>query len=158
MKRISLLITFIVLNLVVNAQSFNEDKIAFSNFLKRMYTTAPFEGVKVVDDYESQYLISVISLDKAKYPSESIRNRIAQVKAQSQASSFLNGATISMDMVITSKEVKDSTNNFKTIVETVEQIKQKSVGFSQGLEVLTVFEHIDGIRMVFIYFRQLNIE
>jgi hypothetical protein len=63
-----------------------------------------------------------------------------------------------MDMVITSKEVKDSTNNFKTIVETVEQIKQKSVGFSQGLEVLTVFEHIDGIRMVFIYFRQLNIE
>lgn len=142
----------------LNAQSFNEDKTAFSNFLKRMYTVKPFEGVKIIDDYDHQYLVSFISLEKGKYTNESTMNRVAQVKAQSQASTFLNGATVSMDMVITTKENKDSTNNVKTIVETVEQIKQNSTGFSQGLEVLTVFEHIDGIRMVFIYFRQLNIE
>lgn len=140
----------------LNAQSFNEDKTAFSNFLNRMHTAKPFEGVKIVDDYDHQYIISVISLEKVKYGSESIMNRVAQVKAQSQASTFLNGATISMDMVITTKETKDSTNNVKTIVETVEQIKQNSVGFSQGLELLTNFDNADSLRMVFIYIRELK--
>ena len=140
---------------IANAQSFNDDKPAFANFIKRMYNSSPFEGVKIVDDYDNQYLISVISLDKAKYTSESIMNRVAQVKAQSQASSFLNGATISMDMVITTKETKDSTNKITTIVETVEQIKQNSSGFSQGLELLTNFDNADGKRGVFVYMREI---
>ena len=140
------------------SQSFNSDKTEFSNFIKRMYTAKPFEGVKIVDDYDNQFLISVISLEKAKYSSESDMNRVAQVKAQSQASTFLNGATISMDMVITTKETKDSTNNFKTIIETVEQIKQNSAGFSQGLELLTNFDNADSLRMVFIYCRELKKE
>lgn len=129
-----------------------------TNFIKRMYTAKPFEGVKIVDNYDHQCLISVISLEKVKYTSESIMNRVAQVKAQSQASTFLNGATISMDMVITTKETKDSTNNVKTIVETVELIKQNSVGFSQGLELLTNFDNADSLRIVFIYIRELKIE
>ena len=161
MKKINLKIiitSFLVLFLFANshAQSFNEDKTAFSNFLKRMYTAKTFEGVKIVDDYNHQYLISVISLEKAKYTNESTMNRVAQVKAQSQASTFLNGATITMDMVITTKESKDSANNVKTIVETVEQIKQNSVGFSQGLELLSVFPNGDDKRMVFIYGRAIK--
>jgi len=139
-------------------QGFSDEKVSLTNFIKRMYTAKPFEGVKIVDDYDHQYLISVISLEKAKYTSESIMNRVAQVKAQSQASTFLNGATISMDMVITTKEFKDSTNNVKTIVETVEQIKQNSVGFSQGLELLTNFDNTDNLRMVFIYIREMKKE
>jgi len=138
------------------AQSFNNDKTAFSNFLKRMYTASPFEGVKIVDDYDHQYLVSVISLEKAKYTSESTMNRVAQVKAQSQASTFLNGATISMDMIITTKETKDEKNDIATIVETVEQIKQNSVGFSQGLELLINFDKEDKLRMVWIYVRELK--
>jgi hypothetical protein len=61
-----------------------------------------------------------------------------------------------MDMVITIKETKDSTNDVKTIVETVEQIKQNSVGFSQSLELLTNFDNADSLRMVFIYIRELK--
>ena len=154
MKKIFLFLTLII-TLSANAQSFNDEKVSLTNFIKRMYTAKPFEGVKIVDDYDHQYLISVISLEKAKYTSESTMNRVAQVKAQSQANTFLNGATISMDMVITTKESKDSTNNVKTIVETVEQIKQNSVGFSQGLELLTNFDNADSKRMVFIYFREI---
>ena len=148
----------LILSLFENsqAQSFNNDKTAFSNFLKRMYTASPFEGVKIVDDYDYQYLVSVISLEKAKYTSESTMNRVAQVKAQSQASTFLNGASISMDMIITTKEVKDSSNNLKIITETVESIKQNSVGFSQGLEFLTSLASQDNLRTVFIYIRKLE--
>jgi hypothetical protein len=139
-------------------QGYSDEKVSLTNFLKRMYTATPFEGVKIVDDYDNQFLISVISLEKAKYSSESSMNRVAQVKAQSQASTFLNGATISMDMVITTKETKDSINNITTIIETVEQIKQNSTGFSQGLELLTNFDNSNSLRMVFIYFRELKKE
>jgi hypothetical protein len=156
MKRLSLLMAFIVIQFNANAQSFNEDKTAFSNFLKRMYVATPFEGVKVVDDYEKQYLISVISLDKAKYTSESIMNRVAQVKAQSQASTFLNGAHISMDLIINTREVTDTKGQTESITETMEQIKQNSVGFSKGLELLTNFDSADGKKVVFVYMRKLD--
>ena len=157
MKKILFLFSFaFVLNL--NAQSFNEDKTAFSNFIKKMYTSSPFEGVKIVDDYKQQYLISVISLEKAKYTSESTMNRVAQVKAQSQANTFLNGSTISMDMVIRTTETKDSTQNSKTIVESVETIKENASGFSQGLELLTNFDNSDSKRMVFVYCREMKKE
>ena len=152
-----LFIAFLLLSRLSFSQSFNEDKTAFSNFLKRMYTSTPFEGVKIVDDYDHQYLVSVISLDKAKYTNPSIMNRVAQVKAQSQANTFLNGATISMEMVIktTEQKTKDSNN---TVVETIESIKQNSMGFSQGLELLTNFDNTDNNRMVFIYFREIKKE
>jgi hypothetical protein len=151
-------ITFIFFLFIgnLNAQSFNDDKVSLSNFMKRMYTSKPFEGVKIIDDYDHDYLVSIISLDKTKYTNESIMNRVAQVKAQSQASTFLNGATISMDMVITTTEKKDTQNNVNTIVETVEQIKQNSAGFSQGLELLSNFDNSDNSRMVYIYIREIK--
>lgn len=155
LKRLCLLI--LLGNVItINAQTFNVDKTSFANFLKRMYNATPFEGVKIVDDYERQYLVSVISLDRAKYTSESTMNRVAQVKAQSQANTFLNGANISMDMIISTKETKDSTNKITTIVETIEQIKQNASGFSQGLELLTNFDNSDTKRMTFIYIRELK--
>jgi hypothetical protein len=83
-------------------------------------------------------------------------NRVAQVKAQSQANTFLNGSNISMDIVIRTTETTDTTLNTKMIVETVESIKQNSSGFSQGLELLTNFDNSDGKRMVFIYMRELK--
>jgi hypothetical protein len=149
-----LLFSSILISIAINAQSFNEDKVSFGNFIKRMYAASPFEGVKIVDDYDHQYMISVISLDKAKYTDPSVMNRIAQVKAQSQANTFLNGASISMDMVIKTSEKTTSNSNI-TLVETIESIKQNSTGFTQGLELLTNFDNADSKRLVFIYMREI---
>ena len=151
-----LLLCLILFN-ATSAQSFNEDKTAFSNYLKRMYSATPFEGVKIVDDYDHQYLISVISLDKAKYADPSLMNRVSLVKAQSQANTFINGASIMMDMVITTTEktTKDSTS---TVVQSLESIKQNSTGFTQGLELLSNFDNSDSKRMVFIYYREIKKE
>lgn len=155
-KYFLLFLLFFNLKLDINAQSFSEEKLSLTNLVKRMYTSKPFEGVKIVDDYDHQYLVSVISLEKAKYTSEATMNRVAQVKAQSQANTFLNGANILMDMVISTKETKDSTNKTTTIVEMVEQIKQNSMGFTQGLELLTNFDNSNALRMVFIYAREMK--
>jgi len=152
-----LMILFFSISLSLFSQSFNEDKTSLANFIKRMYTDTPFEGVKIVDDYDHKYLISVLSLDKAKYTNPSVMNRVAQVKAQSQANTFLNGATISMDMVIKTTETKTK-DSINTIVETIESIKQNSMGFTQGLELLTNFENADGKRIVFVYMREMKVE
>jgi hypothetical protein len=122
-----------------------------------MYTATPFEGVKIVDDYDHQYLISVISLDKAKYADPTLMNRVSLVKAQSQANTFINGSSITMDMVITTTEktAKDPTS---TVTQSVESIRQNSTGFTQGLELLSNFENSNSKRMVFIYYREIKKE
>jgi hypothetical protein len=154
MKKL-LLILSVIVSFTSFGQSINEEKIVLSNFIKRMYSATPFDGVKIMDDYDHQYLVSLISIDKAKYTDPSVMNRVAQVKAQSQANTFLNGATIRMEMIIktTEQKTKDSNN---TLVETIESIKQNSMGFTQGLELLTNFDNADNKRMVFIYFRELK--
>ena len=88
----SLFVIFFISSFISsNAQSFNEEKTAFANFIKRMHVAAPFDGVKIVEDYDKKYLISVVALDKSKYANASTLNRVAQVKSQAQfATVFLN--------------------------------------------------------------------
>ena len=95
--KVKLLFVLLVVSSLSYCQSINDDKTSVTNFIKRMYNSAPFEGVKVIDDYDHQYFISVLSLEKGKYPNEAMMNRVAQVKGQSQANIFFNGSTISSD-------------------------------------------------------------
>lgn len=157
MQKINLVLFFLLLIATKNtySQSFNEDKTSMVNFLKRMYNSSPFEGVKIVDDYDHQYLVSVLSLDKTKYTNPSIMNRVAQVKAQSQANTYLNGSNISMDLVIKTSEQKTG-DKTETVVESIESIKENAIGFSQGLELLNNFENEVTKRMVFIYCREIT--
>jgi hypothetical protein len=146
---------FVILTIDSSAQSFNEDKISFMNFVKRMYTASPFEGVKIVEGYDKEVMISVVSIEVAKYPSESIRNRVAQVKAQEKASTFVNGAEISLDVIISTKESTDGNNQVTRVTESLERIRQSSTGFSQGLELLQTFENNDKSKIVYIFGREL---
>ena len=138
-----------------NAQSFNEDKTAFSNFIKRMYMSSPFDGVKIIEDYDHQYMVSVIGMDKAKYADPSVMNRVAQVKAQSQVNTFLNGASIDMSLVVRTTETTEAGQS-KVTTESLEQIKQNSTGFSQGLELLSNFDNAEGKKVVYVYVREIK--
>ena len=73
------------------AQSYNQERIALMKFVERMYNNEPFEGCRIIDDYDSSYILSVVELDKSKYSSNSIMNRVAQVKSQRNAGEFFNG-------------------------------------------------------------------
>ncbi len=153
--RIIFIFLYFVISITGFTQSINEEKITLSNFIKRMYTAKAFEGVKIMDDYDHHYLVSVVSLDKTKYTNPSIMNRVAQVKSQSQASTFLNGATINMEMVIKTTE-RESKGSSSVLTETIESIKQNSSGFSQGLELLSNFDSSDNNRTIFIYIREIK--
>jgi len=153
-----IMIFFCIFNIAnANSQGYNENKTTVTNFLKRMYASAPFEGVKVVEDYDNKYFISVISLEKAKYTSQSIMIRVAQVKGQSQANTFFNGSTISSDFIIrTTEEKYKGATESKSTVETIETIKEDSFGFVKAMELLTNFDIEDGKRVLFIYFKEIN--
>lgn len=127
-------------------QGFNTDRTALTNFLVRMYENAPFDGVKAVEDYNNAYLMSVVSLDKSKYKSETTLNRVASVKAMSQASRFFNGANISEDMIIRTSEKSDGSSD----TEIIENIRENSVGYVKQLEMLVNFPNKDGFQ-VFIF-------
>ena len=153
MKKL-LLILIITYSTLSYSQSFNGDKVSLTNFIKRMYTATPFEGVKIIDDYDHQYFISVLSLEKAKYTNDAIMNRVAQVKGQSQANLFFNGSTISSNLVIKTNETKIE-NKTNTVVETIESIKENSIGFVKSMELLINFDNVDGKRMVFIFYKEM---
>jgi len=156
MKKIILLL-FIGCAFSSYGQGFNDDKTAFSNFLKRMYNSSPFEGVKLVEDYDNEYIISVLSLEKGT-KSFSILSRVAQVKAQRQVSTFFNGSTVTAEFIIKTTEEKADSSEVKTTVETIEKIKENSVGFVKGLELLTNFDIDEGERMLFIYIKKIEDE
>lgn len=139
MRRSSFVLFFMMMVGVCSAQSYNSERTALSNFLIRMYNNAPFEGVRVVEDYEHSYLLSVVSLDANKYQgNESAMNRVASVKAMSQASRFFNGSRITDELII--RTVESSTG--QTDTEIIETINENSTGYVKALEQLTNF--IDG--------------
>lgn len=121
-----------------------------TNFLVRMYENAPFEGVKIVEDYDNAYLMSVVKIDKEKYKSESALNRVAQVKAMSQASRFFNGSDITDDMIIKTTEKGAGTSDS----EIIENIREHSAGYVKQLEHLTNFTTSEG-KQVFIFLTPL---
>lgn len=133
------------------AQNYNQERTALTNFLVRMYENAPFDGVKAVEDYDNTYLMSVVKLDKTKYKSESALNRVASVKAMSQASRFFNGSNITDDMIIRTTEKADGSS----VTEIIENIRENSVGYVKQLEQLTNFAAPDG-HHVFIFITPLN--
>ena len=66
MKKVLILFILVVSAFMdVFAQSYNQERIALENFLVRMYKNAPFEGVKIVSDYNNTYLLSVVLVKKS---------------------------------------------------------------------------------------------
>lgn len=148
MRRVCNLLFFVVLALPCLAQGYNTERTSFTRFLVRMYNNAPFEGVRIVQDYDSTYLMSVLSLDPAKYGgNESTMNRVASVKAMLQANRFFNGSSITDDLIIRTTE--DSVTGHST-TEIIESIREHSMGYVQSLEQLTNFRGANG-RQVFIF-------
>ena len=136
MKTILLAISLLFGMIAVQAQSYDQERMALKNFLVRMYKAEPFEGVKVVSDYENNYLLSVVLVKNSA--SESATNRIAQVKSQRQVSQYLGGLVqVNSETIIrTTEKVKEE----KTVEEITDIIKENSIGFTKALEVLTVLD------------------
>ena len=153
MKKILLPLFMLFSSLVVSAQSYDEDRIILSNFVERLYNNAPFDGCRIIDDYDHSYLLSVVLLDKAKYKVPSAMNRVAQVKSQRNAGEFLNGTQSYSEFTIKTpkSEKKDSID----VSETIEVIKSSSTGFVQQMQLLTTFDESENNK-VYVFYKQIK--
>lgn len=132
------------------SQSFNQENAELERFLQRMYSSNPFEGIKVFTDYENTYLLSVVTLILDNYESSSAMNRVACVKAASQASKFFNGSQITSECII--RTVNKQDRAMETTIEEV--INENSIGYVNMLELITSFESDN--HSVFIYGKKID--
>lgn len=137
------------------SQSFNQDKIALTNFITRMYNNQPWIGVKIFLDYENKYLLSVVKLKTSNYSSENSMVRVAEVKSRAQSNQFLNGSYISSETIITS--TRSSKKNSYSVEEIQDVLRELSFGFVETMELITSFSpEEEKDYKVFVYLKLLE--
>lgn len=151
-KSIVLSILFIGMTTNIFAQGYDQERIQLANFIERMYNNAPFDGCRIVDDYDNSYLLSVVALDKSKYKTPQIMNRVADVKSQRNAGEFFNGSQSYTEMTIKTPKGEEHESD---MTEVYELIRTNSIGYVRQMQLLTSFEDSTGM-MVFVYFKKVD--
>lgn len=152
-RKLFLLLMFLCPTFIL-AQGLDEERASLVMFIERMYNNEPFEGCRLLDDYDHSYLINIVTLDKTKYANKQAMNRVAQVKSQRSAGEFLNGTQSFSEFIIkTSKSEEKGVNT--TMTETLEVIKTNTTGFVQQMQVLSAFDGDDNTR-VFVFYKELK--
>ena len=154
MRKILLSMLLCVISTTIYAQSFDQERKTLAKFIERMYNSSPFEGCRIVDDYDNSYLLSVVELDKSKYKTSSVMNRVAQVKSQRNAGEFFNGTQSYSEITIRTPKSEEKGGS-KEMTETYEVIRTNSTGFVQQMALLTNFESNNGL-MVFVFYKKVN--
>lgn len=155
MRKILLSMMLCFISTMMLAQSFDQERIALAKFIERMYKSSPFEGCRIVDDYDNSYLLSVVELDKSKYKTTSVMNRVAQVKSQRNAGEFFNGTQSYSEITIRTPKSEEKGGS-KEMAETYEIIRTNSTGFVQQMALLTNFESNGGMA-VFVFYKKVNL-
>lgn len=153
MRKILLPMMLWCMSTIMYAQSFDQERIALAKFIERMYNNSPFEGCRIVDDYDNSYLLSVVELDKSKYKTSSVMKRIAQVKSQRNASEFFNGSQSYSEITIRTPKSEEK-GGCKEMAEAYEVIRTNSIGFVQQMALLTHFESKEGMS-VFVFYKKV---
>lgn len=99
-----------------------------SSYLSQLFLKSPFDGARILVSNSNKYIIAVITLENSKYSAISSRDRVAQMKAKQNVNTLLNGSNISSETII-------NTSN-SNITEITESIKENSMGFISGLQLL----------------------
>ena len=156
MKRLFILFIAITISTCAFSQGYNDTQAAMAMFVERMYNSEPFEGCRIIEDYDCNYLISIVALEKSKYKSTSSMNRVAQVKAQRNAGEFCNGTQGYSEFVVKTPQCKDNqAKDSMQLSEVFEVIKTKSTGYVKQLQLLTQFDSSDELK-IYVFCTQIK--
>lgn len=88
-----------MLTLPSKAQSFNDEKTYAINFIKRVYSSSPFEGVKKIEDEEINYYAVAITIHN--FSKDSLLSSVpkAQIKAQQYAEQGFAEPCVKFEMI-----------------------------------------------------------
>ena len=64
--------------------------LELENIIKNKYLNNPFEGVKIVDFVDKQFMVSMAITSEANHKTTSSLNRVCMIKARREALRFIN--------------------------------------------------------------------
>jgi len=155
MKRIITIIGLVALAKFACGQTISPELVSLGNFVQRMFEASPFEGVKVIEDYNNTYMISLAMLERSKYSSELVMNKVAAAKARSNVNKFLNGTQLSTDFYVQTEKIKSDSTVTKEMI-TYDIIREKSYGIVESMKVLTTFNADDDKYYIYIIFKEIE--
>lgn len=129
-KILPILFVLILLNENISAQSFNDEKTAAINFVKRMYNSSPFEGAKKVEGEQANYYVVAVSYLNISKDSVLVHASKAQIKAQILAEQGFAEPCVKFEMI--DRIEKGNQNTYLFLCTTLEEfitdiIKKKSI-------------------------------
>lgn len=111
-------------------QGFSDEKVSLTNFIKRMYTAKPFEGVKKLEGESGNYYAVAVTL--MNIPKDSVLSVVpkAQSKAQLSAEQGFAEPCVKFEMI--DRIVNGNQNTYLFLCTTLEEfiteiIKKKSI-------------------------------
>ncbi len=127
------------------SQNLSSDEATLTNFAKRVYNVEHFEGVKVFEIDSNKFLVIAVKIERKNLSIQTL-NTIANVKAKSYLSKFLNGSYLSSEIVIINND------EVSQAPITNEIIKEFSSGFVKGMATLSILDDFEpGYRLFFFY-------
>jgi hypothetical protein len=100
-------------------------------FISEIIKKKSIDGARIISAPANKYIVSTITLENAKYSTPEMRDKAAFMKAKQLVNTMVNGSTITSDQIIRTDE-----NDKSTEVTNTEIIREQSMGFIQGLELL----------------------
>ena len=129
-KTLSILFVLILFNVNVRSQSFSDEKTSAINFVKRVYNSSPFEGVKKLEGEAGNYYAVAVTL--MNIPKDSVLSVVpkAQSKAQITAEQGFAEPCVKFEMI--DRIEKGNLNTYLFLCTTLEEfitdiIKKKSI-------------------------------
>lgn len=147
MKRYLSLVAAMIIAATSFAQEYNTELYDLGQYVQRVYQEEPFDGVRIVENVDCCYLVSVVS--ETPSDNEYATNRKAEVKALSQANTFLNGTRITQNTVLYTKQ-----NSKGYSYEEIEDfIESYSMGYVQTMQIASTFKYRK--KKVYVYCKKM---
>ena len=118
-------------------------------FITDIIKKKSIDGARIISSPANKYIVSTITLENAKYTSSEMRDKAAFMKAKQLFNTLVNGSTITSDQIIRTDE-----NDIRTEITSTEIVKEHSMGFIQGLELLFAKE-ITQNKTTYVYYSKI---
>ena len=100
-------------------------------FITEIIKKNSIDGARIISAPVNKYIVSIITLENAKYTAAEMRDKAAFMKAKQLVNTMVNGSTITSDQIIRTDE-----SDKRTEITSTEIVKEHAMGFIQGLELL----------------------
>ena len=100
-------------------------------FITEIIKKKSIDGARIISAPANKYIVSTITLENAKYTTPEMRDKAAFMKAKQLVNTLVNGSTITSDQIIRTDE-----SDKRTEITSTEIVKEHTMGFIQGLELL----------------------